>query len=54
MAFGTGNADVIGEQHNSEARSLSTKVFCTKSTYSVRNEIHCHFVQRKHPTKCIL
>jgi len=22
MAFGTGNADVIGEQHNSEARSF--------------------------------
>ena len=31
MAFGTGNADVIGEQHNSEASSFQQE-------FSVRNQ----------------
>lgn len=44
-AFRYGNADVTRGPHNSEARSFKQKGFCTKSTYSVRNEIRCRFVQ---------
>ena len=41
---GLSNADVIGEPITARCE-LPTRVFCTKSTHSVRNEIRCHLVQ---------